>query len=92
MTVFEDLNSMNIDEFAEWYEKNCLHNDDPCIRWFDEKYCKNCEAILKDGQEYGYCELNGKCRYFKDMNEVPNIRQTVKLWLESEHIANINME
>lgn len=84
VTVFEDLKSKNIDEFAEWFEENCLHDGDPCIRWFDKTYCKNCKAVTKDGQEYAYCELNGNCKYFKDMNEVPNNKQTIKLWLESK--------
>lgn len=89
MTMFEDLKSMNIDELAEWFEKNCLHNDDPCIRWWDETYCQNCEPIIKSNEmgykmEYAYCELNGNCRFFKDMAEVPNNKQTIKLWLESE--------
>lgn len=85
MTVFEDLNSKNIDEFAEWFEENCLHNDDPCIRWWDETCCKNCEPVVKDGQEYSYCELNGKCRYFENMDKMPNNKETIKLWLESEY-------
>ena len=90
MTKFENLKSKNIDEFAEWFEENCLYDDDPCIRWFDETYCKNCEPIIKQNEmgykmEYAYCELNGNCRYFKDMNELPNNKQMVKLWLESEY-------
>lgn len=84
MTVFENLKSMNIDKFAEWYENNCLHNNDPCIKWWDKTYCKNCEAIVKDDKEYAYCELNHKCRFFKDMDNVPDCRQMTKLWLESK--------
>lgn len=84
MTMFESLQSMNIDKFAEWFEENCLHNDDPCIKWWDNTYCKNCEEVEKDEQEYAYCELYGKCRYFKDMNEMPNHKETIKMWLESD--------
>lgn len=84
MKVFEKLKSMNIDEYAEWFEANCLHNDDPCIKWFNDTYCENCEAVVKDGHEYAYCELNHKCRHFKDMNDMPDNKQTIKLWLESE--------
>lgn len=85
MTVFEDLKSKNIDEFAKWFEENCLHDDDPCIRWFNETYCKDCEDVDKDGEECAYCELNGKCRYFNDMDSMPDNRQTIKLWLKSEY-------
>lgn len=89
MTMFENLKSMDIDELVEWFEENCLHNDDPCIRWFDETYCKNCEPIINNNEmgykmEYAYCELNGKCRYFKDMDTMPDNKQTIKLWLESQ--------
>lgn len=84
MTVFESLKSMNIDEFADWFEKNCLHDDDPCIKWWDKTYCQNCKPVIKDGQEYAHCELNEQCKYFRYMNEVPDNKQVVKLWLESE--------
>lgn len=89
MTMFENLQSMNIDQFAEWFEENCLHDDDPCIEWFNKTYCKNCEPVVNKNEmgykmEYGYCELNGKCRYFKDMNEMSSNKETIKMWLESE--------
>lgn len=84
MTVFENLKSMNIDEFAEWFEKNCVHDNDPCIRWFDRTYCKNCEAVFENELEYAYCELNHKCRYFQYMDEMLDNLQTIKLWLKSE--------
>lgn len=29
MTVFEKIKSMNIDEFAEWFDEYCAHDDDP---------------------------------------------------------------
>lgn len=83
-TMFENLKSMNIDEFAEWFEENCIHNDDPCIKWWDKTYCKNCEPIVKDGYECAYCELNNKCKFFNDMNNIPSIKETIKIWLESE--------
>ena len=84
MTVFEKIKSMNIDEFTEWFEENCVHDSDPCIKWWDRTYCKNCEAVIKNEMKYGYCELNDKCRFFDDMDSVPSIKQTIKMWLESE--------
>lgn len=32
----------------------------------------------------GYCEVNGKCRYFQDMDNVPNNKEIIKMWLETE--------
>ena len=34
--------------------------------------------------ECGYCEVNGRCRYFEDMDEVPDNTEIIKMWLESE--------
>lgn len=84
MMLFENLKSMNIDEFAEWFGENCLHDNDPCIRWFNKTYCQNCEPVIKDGQECAYCECIGKCRYFQELNNMPTNQQTIKMWLESE--------
>lgn len=84
MMMFENLKSMNIDEFASWFEENCIHDNDPCIRWFDETYCQKCEPIIENGMEYAYCELNDKCRYFNDIESVPSAKETIKMWLESE--------
>lgn len=85
MTVFEKIKSMDIDEFAKWFEENCSHDTDPCIKWWDKKYCQNCEAVIKDDMKYGYCELYGKCKYFKDIDNVLDWKETIKLWLESEN-------
>lgn len=84
MTIYEKIKSMDINEYTEWFEANCSHNDDPSIKWFDETYCQKCESIFKDGHEYAYCELNHKCRFFENMNDVPDSKQTIKMWLESE--------
>lgn len=84
MTVFENIKSMNIDEFTEWFDENCVHDNDPCIKWFDETYCKNCETILKDGREYAYCELNDNCKYSNDGMYESSRKHTIKMWLESE--------
>lgn len=84
MTVFEKIKSMNFDEFVEWFDENCIHDTDPCIKWFDRTYCKKCEGVIENGYEYSYCELSGKCTYFKDMDKIPDNKQTIMLWLNSE--------
>lgn len=90
MTVFEKIKAMNINEFAEWYEQNCLHDNDPSINWWNDTYCLNCEPEIgryidsnKD-MEFAWCELHGKCRFFQDMDKTPNTIQMIKLWLESD--------
>lgn len=38
----------------------------------------------EDEAECAYCEVYKKCRYFQDMDEVPDGKEIVKLWLEAE--------
>lgn len=80
MKVFDDIKSKNIDELAEWLDKYGAFDNSPWIKWFDENYCSRCEPE----SEYGWCELNGKCKFFEDMDDIPCCEQMVKLWLESE--------
>lgn len=87
MTVFDGFKSKNIDELAEWFDKHS-NGDDSWIRWFDKKYCRNCECIPIDEsmpwRECAYCEVHNKCRFFPEMEEAPSCKQIAKLWLESE--------
>ena len=90
MTVFEKIKSMNIDEFAEWYDKHCTHDDDPCITWWNDTYCNNCELVIEDVEgyyyplEFSWCEIHGKCRFFQDLDKTPDTLHMTRLWLESE--------
>lgn len=89
MTVYEKIKLMSFDEFVDWFEENCMHDSDPAIKWWDETYCKNCEAVVVEDEnenehEYSFCELNNKCKHFDDMNDVPSNKQTIRMWLESE--------
>ena len=94
MTVFENINSKNIDELVEWLDKNGASDNTPWIRWYDKNYCKRCKpvvacmpSVLPDWEgehEFAWCELNSNCRYFQDIKNVPNRKETIKLWLESE--------
>ena len=85
MTVLEELQEKvkDIDAFAEWYEENCAFDNNPAIDWYDRKYCQKCESVFKDKSEYAYCELCHKCRFFPDMEEEPDYKQIIKLWLQS---------
>lgn len=96
MTVFEDIHSKDIDGLVEWLDKNGAADGNPWLRWFDKNYCKKCEEVVCESitdcfgdywsgeHEFAYCELNNKCRYFENMDRVPDRKQTIKLWLESE--------
>lgn len=89
MTVFENINFKNIDSFVEWLDKYREQSYEPWDCWFDKNYCDKCETVFqKDANgvehEYAWCELNHRCRFFKDMDEVPYGKQVIKMWLESE--------
>ena len=80
MKVFDDIKSKNIDELAEWLDKYGAFDNSPWVEYFNENYCRKCEPE----SDYGYCELNGNCKFFKHMSEIPSCKDMVKLWLKSE--------
>jgi hypothetical protein len=88
MRVFDIIQTKvkDINDLAEWLDKFKVCDDTPWLQWYDKKYCKNCEPIVKDGLDYGHCELNDNCRYFKDMDDIPDNEEMIKMWLESEAI------
>ena len=91
---------MPIDELAKWLDEHLMFDDAPHMQWFVENYCDKCESIMckyEDSEkvlgfkpfydaevECTYCEIYKKCRFFPNMDEVPDGKETVKLWLESE--------
>ena len=90
MTVFEMIKSHNIEELVEWLDGYEVSDNTPWIKWWDENYCKKCEAevdyvpALDAECECAWCELNGKCKFFKDMDDIPDNKTMIKMWLESE--------
>lgn len=90
MAQFEKLQSMDIEELAEWLDKYGQFDGSPWMKWFDELYCKNCESImchyLDNEYEFpcSWCEINDKCRFFPEMDEAPDNKEIIKMWLESE--------
>lgn len=85
MTIFEFLKSKSIDEIAEYLDEYGIHDNSPWILWWDENYCHKCNAVEQDGFDYSWCELNGKCKFFPEMNNVIYTKDIIKLWLESEY-------
>lgn len=90
MTNYEYLRSMSEDNFAEWLDEYGQFDGSPWILWFDEKYCKNCPDVMcrhEDGEREfpcAWCEIHGKCKFFQEMNEIPDNKEIIGLWLESE--------
>ena len=95
MTNFIKLQSMSVEDLAEWLDTNTQWDGSPWCKWFDETYCKNCPPEVVEVEsdwghecECGWCELYGKCRYFQDMEDVPSSTEILKMWLEAEENNN----
>lgn len=90
MTQFEKFKNMDIDQLTEWMDKHGQFDGSPWMSWFDHKYCKNCECIMchhVDSEHKfpcSWCELEGKCKYFPDLDETPDNKMIIKIWLKSD--------
>ena len=105
MTNFNRLQTMTIDEFAEWLDKNGSFDDSPWLNSFNEKYCSKCESVeisyenVKEKlglepwfghtTECAFCELADeagikRCRFFQELDDVPDNFEMIKLWLNEE--------
>lgn len=90
MKTIDKIKCKSINEFVDWIDENFAFDTAPYMFWFDNEFCKKCQAeeihdvdrCIKT--ECAWCEITGKCKFFQDMNEVPNTKQIIKLWLESE--------
>ena len=94
MTQFEKFKNMDIDHLAEWIDEYGQFDSSPWMSWFDEKYCKNCPDIIykyaDDSREFpcSYCEVYNTCKFFPDLDEVPDNKMIIKMWLGSEVEVN----
>lgn len=85
MNNFKNFQSMTIDELADWLDEYGDFDNAPWNTWWDKNYCSQCEPVDAGWtKDYAWCECNGKCRYFQDMDEVPDHKQVIKMWLEIE--------
>lgn len=90
MTVFDNFKNKNIDELAEWLSEYCSFDQAPYWRWWDKNYCNKCEPeiayLFSSDKESkcAWCELYDKCKFFQDMNEIPDSKEIIKMWLLSE--------
>lgn len=81
MKVFDSLRNKTIDELAEWLDEYMMFDGSPYLKWWDDNYCKKC---MNDEEEQIWCELNGNCVFFKEEKDIPNSKEMIKMWLESE--------
>lgn len=86
MIVFDMIKNKNIDELVDWIDEHFAFDSAPYWYWWDKNYCSKCETIasLDDEGEFAYCEVHNNCRFFKDMDKIPDTKQIIKMWLLSE--------
>ena len=95
MTNFDFIKNMSIDELTDWLDKYGQFDGAPWSTWFEENYCSKCETIEcivdeKDafwpGQKANcaYCELEGKCKYLTQLDNIPDNKDIIKIWLMQE--------
>ena len=89
MTHFERIKSMDIEEMSEWLDQHGEFDTAPWTNWWDENYCKKCPSIRRKTEwgmncEFGWCELHDRCKFFQHLNDIPDNKTVIKMWLESE--------
>lgn len=72
--------------WSKWFDENYCQKCKTVIMpreeyaridgWSRSDYCGDIEC--------GYCEIRDKCQYFQDKDEVPNNKEIIKMWLETE--------
>ena len=75
-------NSPWLEDFNNKYCANC---ESIMCKYEDIKGSIGFQPYFSErGIECAYCEIYKKCRYFEDMDEVPDGKEMVRLWLNSE--------
>lgn len=92
-TNVDKIKSMTNEELAEWLNKYGNFEESPWTNWFDNNYCSNCEPEIVNytdsignerDMQCAWCEIFGKCKFFQNMNNIPDNKQMIKMWLENE--------
>lgn len=90
MTNFERLQAMDIDQLSEWLDEQGQVDNSRHVEWFNSKYCENCPSVMRcyENSKWefpcSWCEIHGKCKFFPEMDEVPDNKEMIKMWLKSE--------
>ena len=91
ITQFEKFKSMDVEELSEWIDEHGQFDLSPWMEWWNDKYCSRCESIMchyeNSEREFpvAWCELHDdRCKFFPEMDEAPNSKEIIKLWLENE--------
>ena len=100
MTNLECLKSLSLEDFANWLDEYGQSDGELWSDWFDKTYCEKCEPVkctvadsenvglkppwLSNTLECAYCELEKKCKFFENLEDVPDNKEIIKMWLMQE--------
>ena len=90
MNIYEKIKKMNIEKLTNRIDKYGQFDDSPWIKKKKKTYCKNCESIKSRSKQYNtetsyaYCELHDNCKFFPDIEYIPDNKDIIRMWLESE--------
>lgn len=78
----------NIDDapWTKWFTDTCCNRCEPVIISPDEAESKlgiKSWSNLVD-VECAYCELEHKCKYYLDFDDIPDNLEIIKMWLKQE--------
>ena len=73
-------------DWDKWFNKNYCQKCEAIIMPREEyaRIAGWSRSDYRGNIECAYCEVNGKCRYFQNMDKVPNNIEVIKMWLETE--------
>ena len=90
MTQFENFKNMNLEELAIWLDVYGEFDNSPWMQWWDENFCDKCESIKMSYPDtphitfpVGWCELEHKCKFFQDRDDMPSNKEIITMWLNS---------
>ena len=89
MTQFEYFKNMTLEELADWLDRYGIFEGSPWMQWWAENFCDNCDPVegtYPDSNrimEFSWCELEHKCKFFQDMDDAPNNKDIIRLWLKT---------
>lgn len=89
MNRFEQIQTMNMQEFAKWMDKYCDFDGSPWVDFFSEEYCDKCDPIMcrrensKVEFSCAWCEIHNNCKFFSSQ-EFPSMEDMILMWLQEK--------
>lgn len=72
--------------WSEWFSKKYCENCESIkCKYADAEEKLSITPFSYSGEiECAYCELENKCRFFQELDDIPDNKKVIKMWLEEE--------